>query len=838
LRNLRAHKIRLVLSTLAVTLGVAFVVGTFVFTDTLDQTFEDLFSQTTSDVVVEPASPVTDDFQTGSATLPADLVDTVAGVDGVAKVAGTVFVNGLQIIGSDGEPVASGGAPNFGSNWSDDEDLAPYRLVDGRGPTAAGEVAIDSQSAEAGDLSVGDTVNLVTPGPPVDANVVGIFRFGTSGNLAGASIAAFETSEAQDLLLDGKDAFTSIDAVIDEGLTQAEVAGRVQDAVGPDVKVSTGEESADQATADIAEALQFINIFLLVFAFVSLFVGTFLILNTFSMLVAQRTRELALLRAIGASRRQVTSSLLGEALVVGLIGATLGFVAGIGVAYAIQALFTAIGLDVSAGGLVIQPRTVVIAYVVGVVVTVLAAWAPAWRAARIPPVAAMRDDVGVPQRSLTLRVLIGGTALVLGVVAMVIGFTVATGSGAAAMVGLGTFLVFMAVVVISPAISRPVVGVIGAPVKATRGTVGGLAVENAQRNRRRTAATASALMIGLALVSAISVLAASTTASINRSIDDQFSFDQLITTPTFTPFSPDIADSIATISGVSTVSRMRLNNATIENQDAIVAGIDPETIADVVDLGDFEASFDDLGSGEFALDSRGIEANGLAIGDTVTVAFPTGNEQLTLASSYESSVSFTGYVVSNEVFDEAGLKPLDFQVYIKESPEADPGAIRAEIDDVVADYPTVQVQDQTEFKVAVQDQVNQLLALIYGLLALAIVIAVLGIVNTLALSVIERTREIGLLRAVGLTRRQLRRMVRLESLVIAIYGAVLGVVVGVGFGIALQQVLSSSGIDVLEIPWVNLVVFVVLAGLVGILAALWPARRAGKLDVLRAITTE
>jgi putative ABC transport system permease protein len=345
-------------------------------------------------------------------------------------------------------------------------------------------------------------------------------------------------------------------------------------------------------------------------------------------------------------------------------------------------------------------------------------------------------------------------------------------------------------------------------------------------------------MIGLALVSAISVLAASITASINRSIDEQFSFDELISTATFTPFSPDIADAVAAVDGVSTVSRMRLNNATIENQDAIVTGVDPATIAEVVNLADVGASFDELGSGEIALDSRGIEANGFAIGDPVTVAFPTGKETLTLASSYEPSVTFTGYVVSNQVFDEAGLKPLDFQVYIKAAPDADVATVRAAIDDVVADYPTVQVQDQTQFKDAVQEQVNQLLALIYGLLALAIVIAVLGIVNTLALSVIERTREIGLLRAVGLTRRQLRRMVRLESLVIALYGAVLGVVVGVGFGIALQQVLSSSGIDVLQIPWLNLGVFVVLAALVGILAALWPARRAGKLDVLRAITTE
>jgi ABC-type antimicrobial peptide transport system permease subunit len=838
IRNIRAHKLRLALSTLAVTLGVAFVVGTFVFTDTLGKTFDDLFAQTTSDVVVEPQSDVTDDFDSGSTTLPADLVETVDSVDGVEKAVGIVLVNGLQIIGTNGEAIASSGAPNFGANWSDDQDLTPYRLTEGRGPTAAGEVAIDSQSADSGDLAVGDTAQLVTPGAPQEATIVGIFRFGSSGNLAGASIAAFETAEAQQLMLNGKDAFTSIDAQIDPGLTQGEVAQRVQAAVGPDVKVSTGEEAADAAASDIAEALSFINIFLLVFAFIALFVGSFIILNTFTMLVAQRTKELALLRAIGASRRQVTSSLLGEALVVGLIGSTVGLVAGIGVAMGIQALFTAVGLDVSAGGLVISLRTVGIAYVVGVVVTLIAAWAPAWRAAKIPPVAAMRDDITTPQRSLRRRLVIGVGVLTVGVGAMLLGFTVAEGGGAAGAVGFGAFLVFMGVITLSPIISKPVIAVLGSPVRSLYGTVGGLAVENAQRNRRRTASTASALMIGLALVSAISVMAASITTSLNNSVDEQFRFNQLLTTSNFTPFSPNIADDVAQIDGVATVSRFRAANASIDDADNFVSAVDPATVAEVLNLDDIDASFQDLNDGEIALDTDGMKAGGYQIGDHVDVIFPTGPQTLTIASTYTKSITFSGYVTTLGTLADAGLKPLDFQVYIKNSPTADAAAVRAGIDDVLASYPTVEVQDQQEFKDAIEGQVNQLLTLIYGLLFLAIVIAVLGIINTLALSVIERTREIGLLRAVGMTRKQLRRMVRLESLVIAVYGALLGVVVGVGFGAALQQASSSSGIDVLEIPWVNLMVFVVLAALVGVLAALWPARRAAKLDVLQAITTE
>ncbi|HVQ87294.1 MAG TPA: FtsX-like permease family protein, partial [Actinomycetes bacterium] len=756
----------------------------------------------------------------------------------VKTAAGSILVNGVQILGDDGEPIASGGAPNFGANWSDDQELSPFRPVEGFGPTGKGEVAIDSQSADEGNLAVGDSVHLVTPGGPVDAQLVGIFRFGTSGNLAGASIAAFDTATAQQLVLNGKDAFTEIDAAIDDGQTQAEVADRVQAAVGPDVKVQTGEEAADQAASDVGDALGVINNLLLVFAFVSLFVGTFLILNTFSMLVAQRTRELALLRAIGASRRQVTGSLLGEAFFVGFIGATLGVGVGIGVAYAIQALFKFIGLDISSGGLVLLPRTIVIAYVVGIVVTVVAAWAPAWRAARIPPVAAMRDDMTVPQRSLKLRLTIGAIVMALGALALVVGFTVADGSGAAAMVGLGTFLVFMAVVTVSPALSRPVVGVIGAPVKGTRGTVGRLAVENAQRNRRRTASTASALMIGLALVSAVTVISSSFTASINQTLDEQSRFDLELSTANFTAFSPKIANQISALDGVADVSRLRLNSAMANGASATVTGVDPATVSNVFDLSTINATFDQLEPGEVALDTNGLKTNGLKIGDKVTLEFPTGKQELTVASTYDPGISLNGYVVSNTVFDDAGLAPLDFNVYINAVDDAAVPGLRTAIDDILTAYPSVQVQDQAQIKEDLKNQINQLLVLIYGLLALAILIAILGIVNTLALSVVERTREIGLLRAIGLTRPQLRRMVRLESLVIAVYGALLGIVVGVGFGVALQQTLKDSGIQVLEIPWIELVLFVVFAAIAGMLAALWPARRAAKFDVLQAITTE
>jgi putative ABC transport system permease protein len=345
-------------------------------------------------------------------------------------------------------------------------------------------------------------------------------------------------------------------------------------------------------------------------------------------------------------------------------------------------------------------------------------------------------------------------------------------------------------------------------------------------------------MIGLALVSAISVIAASTTASINGAVDDQFKLDLLVETGDFTPFSPAIADEIEDIDGVSSVSRLRATNAVVDGVDHFITGVDPATIGNAIDIESMGAQFESLTPDEFALDADGIESNGLSIGDTVEIEFPTGPQELTLASSYEGSITFVGYVMSLEAFDAAGIKPLDFQVYVNFDEGADADAVRSQIETILEDYPRVELRDQAEFKEAIQEQVNQLLTLIYGLLALAIIIAILGIVNTLALSVIERTREIGLLRAVGMTRGQLRNMIRWESIVIAVYGALLGVVVGVGFGVALQRASASSGIDRLAIPWVSLVVFVIVAAIVGLFAAWWPARRAAKLDVLKAITTE
>lgn len=837
-RSLRHHKLRLVLSAVAIVLGVGFVVGTLIFTDTLNKTFSDLFADTTTDVVVTPVEEVASGGVAGAAgTLPSALLEEVAAVDGVAKSAGAVFADGVSIIGTDGEVVGTQGAPQFGSNWDDDEELTPYRLVDGRGPASAGEVVIDSVSAETGGYAVGDTVRLVTPRGSDTAELVGIFRFGTSGNLAGATIAAFDTATAQDLLLDGQEAYTEIDVVAEDGVSQTVLAERIRAVAGPGVDVRTGEEAADEATAELTEGLSFINIFLLVFAGIALFVGTFIILNTFSMLVAQRARELALLRAVGATRRQVVVSVLAESFVVGLVGSLLGLATGVAVAYGLQALFAAIGAEIPTEGLVLLPRTVAVGLVIGVTVTVLAALAPAVRASRIPPMAALREDVALPTRTLRLRAAAGTVLLLLGLGAMTAGVLAGGGAGSQ-WVGVGTVVTLVGAIVLSPAIARPLVRLLGFGFPRLFGTVGRLAVDNAERQPRRTAATASALMIGLALVSALTIFATSTKTSVDQVIDRVIGAELLVFGDAQRPFPEQVAVAVAEVPGVAAVSPVKQLPAEVDGEGTFLTGVDPATVAEMVTLDFGSGSLAGLGTDGVVVDSNTAADLGLGVGDQVEIALPTGTGTFDVAGVYDAAGGFSGWVVGNAALSAAGIQVGDGLLYVKAAEGADLPAVQAAVEEATAAFPTVDVQSQAQFKEQISGNVNQLLAVMVMLLSLAILIAVLGIVNTLVLSVIERTREIGMLRAVGALRRQVRGMVVLEAFVIAVYGALIGLVLGVGFAVALQRTLADQGIEVLDIPWGGLVLFLVVAGVVGVLAALWPAYRAGRLDVLRAVTTE
>lgn len=849
-RSLIQHKLRLVLSVLAIMLSVGFVVGTFIFTDTLNKTFTDLFGQTTTDVVVTPKSDFEGSGFAGEVSiLPPELLDEVAQVPGAAKAGGAVFADGVSIIGSDAEPLGQPGAPQFGSNWTDDEELTPYRLVEGTGPSSADQVAIDSVSAEDGQLEIGDTITLVAPTGEIEAELVGIFRFGTSGNLAGATIAAFDTETAQRVLLDGATGYTEIDVVAEAGVTQRELADAVAAVTASAATVQTGEEAADEAATGITDALSFFNTILLVFALIALFVGSFLILNTFSMLISQRTRELALLRAVGATRGQVTRSILAESLIVGTVGAALGCVMGIGVVYLLRWFFASFGLDLGNTPLQLEPTTFVIGVALGVGFTAVAAWFPARRASKIPPVAALRDDATLPTKALTVRALVGGLQILAGAIALIVGVT-SGGSSGASLVGLGVLLLLTGMISFSPVLASPVARGLGYPLPSMFGTVGRLAVDNASRQPRRSAATASALMIGLALVTALTIFASSITASLNAAIDRVIGAEFIVATENQRPYPRAVADEIEGLADVSAVSRTTFTEAQLaadsipaptgsdEPPTTFVGTVDPATVADVINLTFDSGSLATLTDDGVIVDTTTATNSDLKVGDEIEFTFASGPATFELVGLYQPAGFFTGYVITNDALEGARVSIGDTFVYVKADDGADLDALKASIEEVLTSYPGVIVQSQAELKEQVQSNVQTLLGVMVALLGLAIIIAILGIVNTLFLSVLERTREIGMLRAVGTSRWQVRWMVVLESVVIALFGAVLGVTLGVIFAAALQQTLADQGIDVLRIPWPALALYLVIAMLVGALAAAWPARRAARLDVLTAITSQ
>jgi putative ABC transport system permease protein len=843
-KSLLARKLRLAMSAFAIVLGVAFVAGSYVFTDTLDQTFDDIFAETTADIVVRPTQTGAGalEFSGGDArTIEPAVLDDVAAVDGVDRVNGFIESQSMFVVGADGNVVGGNGPPGIGTNWSDapsQDGSVPLQLVDGREPQRAGEVVLDVKTADQAGYEIGDNVTLITASDPpqVRAALVGTAEFGGGASLAGATLALFDTRTAQELILGGADGYTSVAVTATDDTDIPQVRDRIEQVIPEGVEVRTGAEVTAETADSLEEALGFFNTFLLVFAAVALLVGIFLILNTFSILVAQRTQEMALYRALGASRRQVTRSVLLEALAVGVVGSTLGLLLGLGVAQLLKLAFGLFGLDLGGAGLVLRPRTVLVAYAVGIVVTLIAAYVPARRAAMVAPVAAMRDDVALPQSSRKRHAGLGAALTAVGAIAMGAGLFFDVPQ-AGWLIGAGIVAVFVGVALLAPVIGPPIVRVIAAGFPRLFGTVGRLARENAQRNPRRTAATASALMIGLALVAAMSILGQSANKSIDKALDDGLNAQFVVSNAIGQPFSPAIADQIAELDGVADVSRVRYTGARVDGGDVFVAAFAPAEYTQAVDL--------DVSDGKLALERGDVmvsetyaEDHQVAIGDSLEMTLATGELPLQVTGIYPQGQTFNEMAVGLEVLEVAGIRPADSLVYVMAEPGTDLAELRQGIDEATEQMPLVAVKNQEEFKADQRAQVNQLLYLVYALLGLAIIIAVLGIVNTLALSVLERTREIGLLRAVGLSRPQLRRMVRLESIAIAVLGAVLGVGLGIVFGIALQRSQASEGLEVLGIPWIQLAIFVLLAGVVGVLAALWPAYRAARLDVLRAITTE
>jgi len=846
MRNLLARKLRLALSAFAIVLGVAFVAGSFVFTDTLSKSFDGIVNGTTPDVGVQvkDATDPADPSGAGDVrTIPASVLNKLrADVPGASRVDGNLTVGFVYVVDKNGKLVGGNGPPSFAVNFSDAPSITgrPVLSVDkGRQPTGPGEIMLDEFTADQAGYKIGDTVPLATlinqNAGLQHATLTGIVKFG-EGSLQGATLTVFDTKAMQDLFFDGRDVYTDIWLTAKDGVSQQQLRDEAAAVIPSDLTARTGDDLASESQDNFEQAISFISIFLLVFAGIALVVGTFLIINTFSILVAQRSRELALLRALGASRRQVTRSVLLESFIIGLVGSTVGILLGFALPPALTALMRAIGIDLQLDSLVFKPRTAILAYAVGIGVTMIAAYLPARRASRIAPVAALRDDIALPESSIRRRTLIGSIVVVLGAGFMALGLAGSGGRGAA-LVGLGILCVLLGVAALSPVVGRPVLQVLGRLFRPF-GMVGRLATQNSLRNPRRTAATASALMIGLALVATMSVLGSSANASIDKMVKENLAADYVISNAIGAPFSPSIAEQAAQVDGVQSVAAYRSEPVDVNDTQIWGGAVEPGAFNQMVDATVLDGSLDDLSGSTVALDSGTADDLNASVGDTIDLHFPGSNQPVEVVATYDDNPAMGQYVVPFSVFDAAKIRPADSYVYILRDSDASPTQVRSDLEQIVKDVPTVSLKDQEEFANEFKANVNQLLFLIYALLGLAIIIAVLGIINTLALSVIERTREVGLLRAVGMSRRQLRRMVRLESIAIAVLGAVLGVVMGVVFGVVLQRAIADQGLDVLSVPYVRLAVFVLIAAIVGVLAALLPARRAARLDVLRAITTE
>ena len=843
-RTLVARKVRLLLSGLAIVLGVAFVAGSFIFTDTIQRSFDGIVDGSVPDVTVRAdADPV--ESRGGPVppagvpqTLDAALVEQVAALPEVERADGTVDGFGLFVVRADGRLLGGAGAPTLTFNFSDAPNMLgqpSISVAEGREPRTEDEVALDVRSAEQAGYVVGDTVTLLSAGPvpQQEATLVGTVEF-AGGGLAGVTLVVLDTATAQDVFLGGERVFTSISVAGAPGVGQAELARAVETLLPSGFEAATGDDVAAEIQGLIGTALDFLTTFLLVFGAIALVVGTFLIVNTFSILVAQRSRELALLRALGASRGQVTRSVLAEAFVVGLLGSTVGLLLGFGLAAGLRLLFATFGLDLESTPLVLRPRTAVVAYVVGVLVTMVAAYAPARRASRVPPVAAMRDEVALPETSVRRRTVVAAVLALLG--AGLLAWGLGGASNAVLTVGLGVLAVLLGVALAAPVLSRPVLAVLGRVYARLFGAVGRLAWQNARRQPRRTAATASALMIGLSLVTTMSIIGASVNASIERTVRADFPGDLVISNAVGIPFSSSVADDVAQVPGVERVAALQAVSGRLGEDGLPALAGDLDDVEAVV-APDYVEGRAPRTAEEVVLDTDYAEDVALEVGSTVVFAAAEGLEgvEVSVVGLYEPSQALQGGLVSRELLDGSGIARQDAFVAVRAFEGVDVRELDRAVEEVVADVPTVTVQDREEFTEGQRDRIDQLLLLIYALLGLALVIAILGIVNTLALSVVERTREVGLLRAIGLSRRQLRRMVRLESVAIALLGAALGIGTGLGFGTVLQRSVADQGVEVLAIPWTQLALYVLAAVVVGVLAAVLPARRAARLDVLRAI---
>lgn len=847
IRGLLSRKLRTALTALAIVLGVAMISGTYVLTDSIDQAFDKIFTDIRqgSNAVIsgKSAFDITEGSGVTEPTFDESLLQEVTALPGVADAEGSVDSDATQLIGEDGKAIVYGGAPNLGFSIAQgDSPFNPLTLLEGSWPRAD-EVVVDKETAGKEDFEVGQTIGVQVEGPVQRFRISGIVQFSSGLSIGGATLAGFDLPTAQRLMRK-QGRLDEIAVAAKPDVTDAELLGQIREILPPGTQVRTAGAQAQADAEETNEFITFLQGFLLAFAGIALFVGAFVIANSLSITIAQRTRELATLRMLGASRRQVLGSIVVEALVVGVIASLIGLFLGLLLAKGLFWLFDVVGFTLPNTGLVFVTRTVIVALLAGILVTLVASLRPAVRATRVPPVAAVREGATLPPGRFArfrgagalLMAAAGFAALAYGIFAGGLGTTQVL-----LWMGLGTLLIFLGVALFSSRLVRPLASALGWPAVKIGGVAGSLARDNARRNPQRTASTAAALMIGLALVTLVATLASGIVASFRGAVNDLFTGDFAITAQNnFSPIPTDAAQAAANVQGVTAVGNVRTGEALVLGDVSFVTAVDPG-MAQVINMDWVDGSqqvFSTLGQDGAFVDDGFAEDENLRLGSPVPVTFPNGNKrEFVVKGIFDPPTGgspFGSVTISSEVWDAEVPQPRNIYSFLKMRGGATE-ANQTALDAALAEFPNAKAQTRQAF---IDNQISGLssvLNILYVLLALSIVVSLFGIVNTLVLTVFERTREIGMLRAIGMTRRQTRRMIRHESVITALIGAAVGIVLGI---VLAALLIARVDFIVFSFPTTQVIIFVIAAILVGILAAVFPARRAAKLDPLKAISYE
>ncbi|KOY50275.1 ABC transporter permease [Streptomyces sp. XY332] len=845
LRNVLAHKARLLMTVLAVTLGVAFVSGTLVFTDTLKKSLSGQSAKSYEGVAVSVTSygqgRNAAGEKEGEPGLGQQTLDKVKALPGVASVSGRV--SGFAGVGDENGKLIGSGWSNQGANYTPAKDGKDprYAFTQGAGPAKADEIALDRATADKGKYKVGDKVRVATNGPVKEYSLAGVFTTEDGAVQAGGSLVLFDTKVAQELYLK-PGYFQEMSVGAKDGTSADKLLADIKPLVdGKNTKAQTGAALAKEQAKEIEKGLGQMGTMLLVFAGISLFVGIFLIYNTFTMLVTQRTKELALLRAVGANRGQVMRSVLAEALVVGAVSAAVGLISGIGLAVGMRSLIGSFGAKLPGGGLVIAPGTVVAALVIGVLVTTIAAVLPAWRTGRIAPVAAMGSaHLPATAKSLVLRNVLGSVISLLGIGLVVLGVSMG-GDDGRMTIGAGAFFMLIGMIVLLPLLSKPVIGAVRPLLQKVFGIPGKLASQNAVRNPRRTAVTAASLAIGLTLVTTLSVLGITVGKVVDRMSTEKLKADYKVSmADDMGGLDKSVAETLAKAPGIKAVSPQTAGYFKVGEDFRSASGVNPAAIGQLLNIETVTGSVDSLGKGEILVAEKTAKKQNLGVGSTLKVRYDDGQEAtLKVGAVYKDMEGLLSpYVIDGKILGEHSEEQYVREVYVN----VDGGASKAgqqKVIDALGKNPAITVATQQDMRNEMGGMINTMLNVMYGLLGMALIISVLGVVNTLAMSVFERTQEIGMLRAIGLDRGRVKNMIRLEAVVISLFGATLGVAIGIFLAWAVGTTLAKAMPNYeLILPWDRIGIFLLLAAVVGVLAAMWPARSAARLNMLTAIKTE